>query len=87
MVALVILLATASPGILRALLPVWFRLARQELPAGFRLDRTFGVRWMGLYTLGWVLQGLAFWILVRSLGLHLTFFEGVPAYPAAYVAG
>ena len=56
-------------------------------PRGFRPDPTFGVRWMGLYAFGWVLQGLAFWMLVRGLGSRLTLLEGVPAYPAAYVAG
>ena len=30
---------------------------------------------------------MAFWILVRSLGFQLTLMEGVPAFPAAYVAG
>ena len=68
-------------------MPFWFRLARQETPGGFRPDPTFGVRWMGLYALSWVLQGVAFWVLVRGLGFQITLLEGVPAYPAAYVAG
>ena len=29
----------------------------------------------------------AFWILARSLGFDLTLLEGVPAFPAAYLAG
>jgi uncharacterized membrane protein YbhN (UPF0104 family) len=42
---------------------------------------------MGLYALGWILQGLAFWTLVRGLGWDITLLEGVPAYAGAYVAG
>ena len=42
---------------------------------------------MGLYALGWILQGLAFWVLARGLGFRLSLLEGVPAFPAAYVAG
>ncbi len=86
-VLLVLLLGATFPGILKALLPLWFRLARQEVPGGFRPNPAFGVRWMGLYAIGWAVQGLAFWILVRGLGFDLTLLEGVPAYPAAYVAG
>ncbi|MCJ7627647.1 MAG: flippase-like domain-containing protein [Longimicrobiales bacterium] len=84
---LVLLLGVTSPGILKAVLSLWFRLAKREIPGGFRLDHAFGVRWMGLYAIGWALQGLAFWILVRGLGFDLTLLEGVPAFPAAYVAG
>ena len=86
-VLLFLLLGAAAPGILKALLSLWFRLARQTVPGEFRPDPAFGVRWMGLYAIGWVLQGLAFWILTRSLGFELTLLEGVPAYPAAYFAG
>jgi len=84
---LAVLLAVTSPSLLKRLVPLWFRMARQEAPGGFRPDGGFGVRWLGLYALAWVLQGLAFWILVGSLGFDLTLLEGVPAYPAAYVAG
>ena len=84
---LVLLLGATSSGILKGLLRFWFRLARQEVPGEFRPDRAFGIRWMGLYALGWALQGLAFWLLVRSLGFDATLLEGVPAFPAAYVAG
>jgi hypothetical protein len=87
LVLLFVLIGATSPGILKRLLPLWFRLARQTAPGGFRPDHAFGVRWMGLYALGWALQGLGFWVLARSFGFGLTLLEGVPAYPAAYVAG
>jgi hypothetical protein len=84
---LVALLAATSPALLKALVPLWFRLARQDVPGGFRPDPAFGVRWLGFYALSWVLQGVGFWVLVRSLGFEIAVLEGVPAYPAAYVAG
>ncbi len=84
---LVILVAATSPSLLKRLVPLWFRLARQEVPSWFRPDQAFGLRWMGLYAFAWALQGVAFWVLARGLGLDLTLLEGFPAYPAAYVAG
>ena len=86
-VVLVILLGATSPGILRRILPFWFRLARQSYPGGFRPDHAFGVRWMGLYALTWGGQGVAFWFLCRGLGFDLPVLQAVPAYSAAYVLG
>jgi hypothetical protein len=86
-VLLALLLTATSPGIFKLLLPLWFRLARQDVPGGFRPDPSFGVRWMGLYALGWTLQGVAFWVLVRGLGFDLSVLKAVPAYSGAYVAG
>jgi uncharacterized membrane protein YbhN (UPF0104 family) len=84
---LALLLVFTVPAFLRAFLRLWFRLARGETPKDIPLSPAFGLRWLGLYALGWVFQGLAFWILARSLGLGLMGLEGVPAYPAAYVLG
>lgn len=84
---LVLLLVATIPGILKGLLGFWFRLAKRDVPKGFRPDHAFGVRWMGLYAIGWTLQGLAFWVLVRGLGFDASLLQGVPAFPAAYVAG
>jgi len=86
-VLVILLLGMAFPAALKGLMALWFRLAKGEMPGGFRPDQAFGVRWMGLYGIGWVLQGGAFWILARALGLELTILEGAPAYPAAYVLG
>jgi len=86
-VLLVFLVAFTIPAVLRRFLGLWFRIARTEVPEGVRPSATFGMRWTGLYAFGWVLQGLAFWILVRSLGLDLDAMAGLPAYPAAYVLG
>jgi uncharacterized membrane protein YbhN (UPF0104 family) len=84
---LVLLLLATVPGVLKSLLPFWFRVAKQAAPAGFKPDPAFGLRWMGLYAVGWFLQGLAFLVLAWGLGFRPTVLEGVPAFPAAYVAG
>jgi hypothetical protein len=86
-ILLVVLLAATSPVLLKRLLPLWFRLARQGEPGGFRPDSAFGVRWMGLYALSWLGQGVAFFLLARGLGFEITLLEGVPSYAAAYVVG
>ena len=86
-ILLVLLLAFTFPAVLRRLLGLWFRLARSDVPGGFRPDDAFGIRWMGLYALGWILQGGAFLVLVWSMGLELGILHGIPAYPAAYVLG
>lgn len=84
---LVLLVGVMSPGILRRALVLWFRLARQEVPSGVGIDGSFGVRWTGLYALGWAFQGLSFWVLALGLGFPLSPLEAAPAYAAAYVAG
>lgn len=86
-ILVVLLLAATSPAILRVILPFWFRLARQDVPDGFRPDRAFGIRWLGLYAVAWTFQGLAFWTLARGLGFEIGLLWGVTAFPAAYVAG
>lgn len=86
-VVMVVLLGATSPGILKRILPFWFRLARQPYPATFRPDHAFGLRWMGLYALVWGGQGLAFWLLCRGLGFDLPLLQAASAYSAAYVLG
>jgi hypothetical protein len=82
-----LLLLLTFPRVLWALVGAWFRVARETPPAGFRPDQAFGVRWMGLYAAGWILQGVAFWVLALAMGLPLTALAGVPAYAAAYLLG
>ena len=85
---LVVLLVTATfPAVFKGALALWFRVARAEVPGGFRPDQVFGVRWLGLHAVGWVLQGLAFWMLARGLGMDLPGFQGVVAYSAGYALG
>jgi glycosyltransferase 2 family protein len=84
---LVLLVAATFPAVFKGALALWFRVARAEVPGGFRPDQVFGVRWLGLYVVAWVLQGLAFWMLARGLGLDLAVFPGVAAYAAGYALG
>ena len=69
------------------LLPFWFRLARQEVPAGFRPDHAFGIRWMGLTRWRGSFRGWPSGCWPGGWVSKLTLLEGVPAFPAAYVAG
>jgi uncharacterized membrane protein YbhN (UPF0104 family) len=82
-----LLVVSATPRVLKGLLKLWFRLARQSVPGEFTPGWTFGVRWMGLYALGWIVQGLGFWMLARGLGFDLGILPGVTSYAAAYVIG
>ena len=81
------LLLLTIPSVLWGLVDLGFRLLRRTPPAGFRPDAAFGMRWMGLYAVGWVLQGGAFWLLAQSIGLPLSALGGIPAYSAAYLLG
>jgi uncharacterized membrane protein YbhN (UPF0104 family) len=86
-VIMVGLLGATSPSLLKRILPLWFRLARQPYPGTFKPDQAFGVRWMGLYALVWCAQGLAFWLLCRGLGFDLPLIQAVAAYAAAFLMG
>ena len=82
-VAVVALLSI--PAVFRRLGGAWFRLARTEAPAD--LGMTHGLRWLGLYAANWVLYGLSFWVLARSLGLDGAVLPLASAFAAAYVLG
>jgi len=84
---LIILVAATFPAVFRGAVALWFRLARAEVPGGFRPDQVFGVRWLLLHALAWVFQGLAFWVLARGLGLDPGVFAAVAAYAAGYALG
>jgi len=82
-----LLLAVTFPAVLRPALRAMIRRARGTVPGALWPDQAFGVRWLGLYAVSWILQGGAFWILAMSLGAPLTPFLGLSAYPAAYLLG
>jgi uncharacterized membrane protein YbhN (UPF0104 family) len=73
------------PAVFRRLAGAWFRLARTEAPAD--LGMLHGLRWLGLYAANWVLYGLSFWVLARSLGLDGGVIPLASAFAAAYVLG
>ena len=75
------------PAILRPLVRTVLRSAKGEDPGALWPDQAFGVRWLGLYAISWILQGGAFWILSVGLGLPVDPLLGVSVYPAAYLLG
>ncbi len=83
-----LLLAFVSvPGVLRRVVRLWFRLARQEMPEEVVPGPLFGLKWTALYVVVWVMYAVAFWGLVRSFGLSPDIEAIGPAYAAAYVLG
>jgi uncharacterized membrane protein YbhN (UPF0104 family) len=50
-------------------------------------DQAFGVRWLGLYAVSWILQGGAFWILAMGVGARMDPVLGLAIFPAAYLLG
>jgi len=81
--AMVVLLAI--PPVFRGLARGWFRLTRTAID---RLPSpAHGLRWLALYTGNWILYGLAFWVLARSLDLHGAVVPLGSAFAAAYVLG
>lgn len=74
------------PAVQRWGVGIVFRLARRE-PPEWPVDPTFGLRWIVLHAVVWVLVALAFWIMVRSFGVASAPLEVGPAYAAAYVLG
>jgi hypothetical protein len=86
-VALALLLVLVFPPVLRPLLRRVVIRVVGSLPGPGWPDRGFGVRWLGLYALSWILQGGAFWILATGLGLAIPLLLGVSVFPAAYLLG
>ena len=82
-----LLVLVSVPGVLRWVVRVWFRLARQEMPEEVAPGPLFGLKWTALYAVVWVVYGVAFWGLVRSFGLSPRIEAIGPAYAAAYVLG
>lgn len=82
-----VVVSMAVPGILRAVMRLWFRLSREPVPSDFRPGAAYGIRWMGLYAVVWIMQGAAFLGLGHSLGMGLPLLDGLSSYPAAYVLG
>lgn len=84
---LAILLILTFPAFLRPLLARLLRRVPGANLGPLWPDQAFGVRWLGLYGLGWILQGVAFWLLVLGMGLEMGLFRGAAIFPAAYLLG
>lgn len=86
-VVVVVVALCAVPAFLRRLVGLWFRLARRPVPEGLDPGPFFGIRWVVLYTLNWVIYAGAFWLLVLSFDVPGGFLLVGPAFAAAYVLG
>lgn len=84
---LLLLLVLTFPAILRPLLRRLLRRVKGPVPGPLWPDQAFGVRWLGLYTVAWILQGGAFWLLGLSLGMGIPPLLGLSVFPAAYLLG
>lgn len=85
-VAGLMVLATV-PAVLRPLLQALLRKTRAGVPGPFWPEQTFGIRWLLFYGLSWVIQGVAFKLMVASFGVELGWVQGVAMFPAAYLLG
>ena len=84
---LALLLLMTFPSILRPLVRYVISRAKGPVPGALWPDQAFGVRWLGLYAVSWILQGGAFWILAWSFGMPLPPWPGLAVFPAAYLLG
>ncbi|MGW8266469.1 MAG: lysylphosphatidylglycerol synthase domain-containing protein [Longimicrobiales bacterium] len=86
-VLLALLLVMTFPALLRPLLRTVIRRSKGSMPGALWPDQAFGVRWLGLYAVSWILQGGAFWILAGSFGMTLDPLLGLSVFPASYLLG
>lgn len=86
-VVVVVVALFAVPAFLRRLMGLWFRLARRPVPEGLDPGPFFGIRWVVLYALNWVIYAGAFWLLVVSFDVPGGLLLVGPAFAAAYVLG
>ncbi len=75
----------AMPGVFKWAAGLWFRLARQEPPAGLR--SVHALQWLLLYALNWTLYALAFGVLAAAFGHRDDLVMVGSAFAAAYVVG
>lgn len=85
--AALLVVLVGVPAVFRRGVDLWFRLARGDPPDALEADATFGLRWLALYTVNWVVYAGSFWGLVRSFGLEGGALEVASAFAAAYVLG
>lgn len=81
------LLASVTRPLFGRMVHLAYRLARETPPTALGADRSFGVRWVGLYALNWAVYAASFWGLARSLRIDVGLMEAAPAFAAAYVLG
>jgi uncharacterized membrane protein YbhN (UPF0104 family) len=75
------------PRILRPLVQTLLRKAGAPAAGPHWPDQAFGVRWLLLYAGSWMIQGVAFRILMASFGVEMGWVQGLSVFPAAYLMG
>jgi len=85
--ALALMILVTFPRILRPLLRTLLRKVKASSPGPLWPDPAFGVRWLALYAISWVVQGAAFGVLLASFGIEMGWIQGVAVFPAAYLLG
>lgn len=75
------------PAVLKPILRLLFRRVEGADPGPLWPDQAFGLRWVALYAVSWVIQGGAFCLLALGLGMGLDPVHGVAIFPAAYLLG
>lgn len=75
------------PPLFRQTLAAAFRTLRQPPPDLRALDPLFGLRWLTLYTLAWIVYGTAFWIFARAFAVSAGVIDAAGAFAGAYFAG
>jgi hypothetical protein len=75
------------PGAADRMARWWLRISRAEASAVLTVGRTFGIRWVGLYFINWIIYAAAFVMLARSYSITGGGVQIGTAFAAAYVIG
>ncbi|MBI4540362.1 MAG: flippase-like domain-containing protein [Gemmatimonadetes bacterium] len=75
------------PPLFRRAVAAAFRVLRRSPPNPDALDSLFGLRWLVLYTLAWMVYGVAFWSFARAFAITASVGVAAGAFAGAYFAG
>ena len=84
---LAVMVLATFPRILRPLLQRLLRRAGAETPGRLWPDQAFGIRWLLLHAVSWLIQGGAFLVFLAAFGVEMGGVEGMAVFPAAYLLG
>lgn len=73
------------PPVFDALADLWFRFAKTPRPT--HLSPAHAFEWLIVGLASWIVYAMAFWMLVRGLGLETALLPTASAFAAAYVLG
>lgn len=84
---LALMILATFPAVLRPALRALLKKVKAASPGPLWPDQALGVRWIFLYAISWVVQGLAFRLLLGSFGVQTGWIQGIAMFPAAYLLG